>query len=140
MSLRGILLMAALFPSMPLCFFRPFYGVVLWTIIAFASPQWLAWDAGYLFPVAEMVAIPTLLGFAMKPTGLKRLATPHAVLMIILWLWFTVTSIAAANTPLFMPHAEQTWMRWQFVTKVMFMSLVTLAIVDSFWRLRTLVI
>jgi probable O-glycosylation ligase (exosortase A-associated) len=140
MSLRAALLLAILIPSVPFCFFRPFYGIILWTIIAFASPQWLAWGSAYILPVAEMVAAPTLLGFAVfKASDCRRLMARESLLMVVLWIWFTVTTIVSVNTPLFMPHAVPTWARWEFVTKVMLMSLVTAVIVDSYARLRILV-
>jgi len=139
-SVRALLLLAVLAPNLPFCFFRPFYGVVLWTIISFASPQRYAWGAAEFFPAAELVAIPTLLGFAVFSRGWGRLISRESILMFILWVWFTLTSIISTSTPLFQPHADQTWYRWEFVTKIMLMTVITMAIVDSFARLRILVI
>jgi probable O-glycosylation ligase (exosortase A-associated) len=139
-SVRAILLLLLLIPNVPFCFFRPFHGVILWTIISFASPQWYAWGAAAYFPSAELVAIPTLLGFAIFSRGWSRMVSRESFLMIILWLWFTLTSIISTHTPLFAPHAEQTWYRWEFVTKVLLMTLVTMGIVNTFARLRILMI
>jgi putative inorganic carbon (hco3(-)) transporter len=141
MGIRAILLLAVLVPCVPVCFFRPFVGVVLWTIISFASPQQSAWGAAYFFPAAEMIAIPTLVGFVVFSRGwMGRMASRESFLILVLWMWFTITSIVSSGTPLFAPHAPETWYRWQFVTKVLLMTLVTMGIVDTFNRLRILVI
>jgi probable O-glycosylation ligase (exosortase A-associated) len=141
MSIRAVLLLAALLPCVPICFFRPFFGVIMWTIISFASPQWYAWGAAEYFPSAELIAIPTLLGFAIfNSRGWARMVTRESILLLLLWLWFTFTSIISSTTPLFADHADVTWSRWQFVTKVLLMTVITMGIVDSFARLRTLVI
>jgi putative inorganic carbon (hco3(-)) transporter len=140
-GIRAILLLVVLLPSVPMCFFRPFYGVLLWTVFSFASLQWYAWGVGYLLPTAEMVAIPTILGFLVfSRGGWNRLVSRETFLMLALWVWFLITSINSANTPLFTPHITETWSRLEFVSKILLMTLVTMGIVDSFARLRTLVI
>src|SRR5689334_24432782 len=118
MSIRAVLLLAALLPCVPICFFRPFFGVIMWTIISFASPQWYAWGAASYFPAAELIAIPTILGFAFFSNGWKRLVSRESFLIVILWLWFTFTSIISSSDPLFETHSEQTWARLLFVSKV----------------------
>jgi putative inorganic carbon (HCO3(-)) transporter len=140
MSIRAVLLLAGLLPCVPICFFRPFFGVIMWTIVSFASPQWYAWGASMYFPTAELIAIPTILGFVVYGRGWQRLLSRECILIVLLWGWFTFTSLIAANVPLFEMHIDAMWARWEFVTKVLLMTLVTTAIVDSFARLRTLVI
>jgi putative inorganic carbon (HCO3(-)) transporter len=137
--LRGILLLVFLLPSLPVCFVRPFYGVVLWTIVAFTSVQWYAYSARE-FPVALMVAIPTLLGAVLFTKGWRNVLSREVILLFILWIWFTITTIVSTGTPLFADHADAAWYRWGTVSKVLLMTVATVAIVDSFARLRTLVI
>ena len=138
MPLLGILLLMFLLPSLPVCFVRPFYGIVLWTIVAFTSVQWYAYSA-YDFPVALMLAIPTLLGAVVFGRGWHNLLSREVILLFILWIWFTVTTVVSTSTPFFADHAEATWLRWGFVSKIMLMTVATVTIVDSFARLRTLV-
>lgn len=139
MPLRAIALLAFLLPSLPICFVRPFYGIVLWTIVAFTSIQWYAYSA-YEFPVALMLAIPTLLGAVLFAKGWRNVLSREVILLFVLWIWFTITTIVATGIPMFAEHAGDTWIRWGFVSKVMLMTVATVAIVDSFARLRTLVI
>jgi probable O-glycosylation ligase (exosortase A-associated) len=127
--------------TLPVCFVRPFYGICLWTIVSFLNPQTLTWGPALGFPLAVAVAIPTLAGFFVFVRGwMPRLASVEFCLIFALWLWFTITSEAASNTPLFMHHAQDTWYRWQFVSKILLMTTITLATLRSFAQLRRLVL
>jgi probable O-glycosylation ligase (exosortase A-associated) len=112
----------------------------MWTIISFASPQWYAWGAATYFPSAELIAIPTILGFCVFSNGWKRLFSRESFLICVLWAWFTITSIVSTSQPLFAPNADLMWQRYQFVSKILLMTFVTMGIIDSFARLRTVII
>jgi probable O-glycosylation ligase (exosortase A-associated) len=140
MSLRGILLLLWFIPSVPISFFRPFYGIVVWTIVAFTSPQWYTWGAAHLLPWALIIAVPTIAGFLVKCQDFSRLASKESCLLLLLWVWFTFTTLVSVNSPVFMHHADQTWDEFSQVSKIFLMVFVTLGIVDSFARLRTLVV
>lgn len=134
--MRDVVVLGFFLPSLPVCFFRPFYGILLWTIVAFVNPQHLAYGYASTFPLAEAVAIPTLAGFLMFNRGWWRLASREVVLMAILWVWFTITSLVSVHTPLFADHAADTWYRWKFVSKILLMTAGSICLIDSFKRLR----
>ncbi len=138
MSLRGILLALWIFPSLPICLFRPFYGIILWTIISFTSVQWYTFSA-YSLPWAMVVAIPTIVGSFLFGRGWRNVLSVQGSLMVVLWMWFTVTTLTAVDTPILADNAEWTWFRWGFVTKVILMTIIAVAVIDSFERLQTLV-
>ena len=139
MPIRAILLLAFFVLSVPVCFVQPFYGILLWTVVAFLNPQSYVW-ASEIFPWALAVAIPTLIGFPIFSRGWKNLFSGKVLMIVVLWMWFTITSAISAGTPLFAHHAADTWFRWQFVSKVLLMTIVAIGIVDSFNRLRILVL
>jgi putative inorganic carbon (hco3(-)) transporter len=139
MPLRAVLLMAFLFPSLPVCFVRPFYGILLWTIISFTSLQWYLYSA-YTLPVAMLVAIPTLLGAFIFGRGWRNLFSIECGLLLTLWVWFTITTLIAGANPLFADHVEDMWIQWEYISKVFLMTATTIGVVDSFARLRTLII
>lgn len=122
-----------------MCFVRPFYGVLLWAVVAFLNPQQYIWGGAAFFPWAMAVAIPTLAGMLFFSRGWRNLASFKVFLLVVLWLWFTVTSLVSTSTTIFMDHAGDTWFQWRFVSKVLLMTGVTIAVVDSFARLRILV-
>lgn len=140
MSVRAILLLLWFIPSVPVCYFRPFYGIIIWTIVAFTSPQWYTWGAAHLIPWALIIAVPTIAGFLTKPHDWTRFAARECVLLMALWLWFTFTTLYSINSVVFMHHADMTWYIYGLVSKIFLMVFVTIGIVDSFARLRTLVI
>src|ERR1035441_9929869 len=119
MPLRGLILICIFALSIPVCFVRPFYGIILWTVVAFLNPQSYVWSAGTAFPWALAVAIPVMIGLPIFTNGLKNLNSPRVILIGALWLWFTLTSMISTSTPLFMHHAVDTWYRWGFVSKVL---------------------
>jgi len=113
---------------------------LLWYVVAFLNPQSFLWSASDVFPWALAIAIPTIAGFALFSRDWRRMASPGSWLIASLWLWFTITSLVSTQNGVFMHHAADTWERWSFVSKILLMTLFTIAIVDSFARLRTLVL
>ena len=140
MSLRAIVLFSLLLPSLPFCLARPFYGIICWTIIGFLNPQFYAWGARFFAPAAELVAIPTLVGCLLFGRNWRALATREVMLLGLLYGWFTVTTIVATNTPLFMPHAQDTWIRWETVAKILVMTAATIVCVENLAKFRTFLI
>jgi len=141
MPIRDLGLLIFFIASLPICFVRPFYGILMWMIVAFLNPQSYIWGPASFFPWGEAVAIPTLAGFLFFSRGwMGRLISREVLLIVVLWVWFTITSVISTNTPFFMHHAADTWARWIFVSKVLLMVLVTVAMVDSMARLRILVL
>ena len=140
MPIRGMLLLILFLGSVPVCFVRPFYGILLWTVVAFVNPQWYAWSSAGDLPWAEVVAIPTLLGMSLFCRDWYRLANREMVLCFALWVWFTVTSIVSAHTPAFEPNSSDMWAHWLVVSKILLMTAATVIIVSSFQRLRILLI
>ena len=141
MPLRGIVLLAFTLASLPVCFVRPFYGILVWTIIAFLNPHRFTWSAADAFPWALAVGTATLTGFFLFTRGwMARLASREICLLLGLWVWFTITSTISVHTSLFAHHAQETWTRYIFVSKILLMTLVMVGIVDSFQRLRILLL
>lgn len=140
MPLRGILLLVAFIPCLPVCFFRPFFGVALWVILDIVNPQWYAWSAATDLPWAMLVAIPTLAGFFVFDRGWERFRSREFRIIVLLWAWFTITSLISTNTPLFMHHATATWYRWRFVSKVLLMAVLMISVVHDLRRLRILLL
>ena len=141
MPLRGILLLAFIGGSLPVCLFSPFYGILVWMILAFLNPQSFIWGAAGVFPWATAVAVATVAGFFLFDRGwVRRLGSAQVVLVAILWIWFTITSINSDHTPELLHHSFDTWFRFGFVSKILLMTIVTIGVVDSFARLRILVI
>jgi putative inorganic carbon (hco3(-)) transporter len=138
MPLRALFLLIFVVCSVPVCFVRPFYGILLWTIVAFLNPQGFTWDAFDAFPWASAVAIPTILGMLIFDRHLGRFRSPLPLVLGLLWMWFTITTWVSMGTPELAHHAAETWERWKFVSKILLMTACTICVVNSFERLRYL--
>jgi putative inorganic carbon (hco3(-)) transporter len=137
---RGIVLLIFVIGSLPVCFLRPFYGIAVWTILAFANPQRFTWGAAETFPWAVAVGVATIAGYLVFNRSLGgRTALPYLVLLASLWMWFLITTIISTHTAMLAHHTFDTWYRFDFVSKILIMTIVLIGLVDSFARLRTLV-
>src|SRR5215831_11517114 len=143
MPIKGSMVLAFFVGSLPFCFVRPFYGILLWMILAFLNPQssfWYWWVA-YSFPWALAVAIPTMAGCVLfSPGWITRILSREVFVLVFLWIWFTFTTVACQDNPLFAHHVDYTVQQWGLVSKILLMTAFTMAIVNTFARLRILVI
>src|ERR1039458_1714955 len=139
MSVRDILLLATVGISLPFCFIRPAYGIVLWTILGFLNPQAFCWGLARQAPLAQAVAIPTIAGFLCSGQ-FQRLFCREMLLLGVLWLWMTLTTLNSADTPALAEKAADAWFRWGFVSKILLMTAVSVGIINSRARLRWLLL
>jgi probable O-glycosylation ligase (exosortase A-associated) len=140
MPLRALALIGFIVASIPVCFFRPFYGVVLWIVVAFLNPQSYTWTALGAFPWATAVALPTMSGMLIFERRFGRLMTREVGLLLLLWIWFTLTTLFSINAPEFVHHADDTIEKWWFVSKILLMTFCLIPVVSSFERLRRLML
>ena len=141
LPVRDIVVLTLILLSLPFCFFRPFFGVLVWMVISLLNPHRFTWGVMYYeFPVALVVAIPTLAGFLVFSPSFKRFFSRDVFLIVLLWCWFTLTTMRNTQMPLFQHFAPETWFRWVFVSKILLMTLATMAIVDTWRRFRYLLL
>lgn len=139
--MRDVLILIIVLGSVPFCFFRPFFGVLMWTWIAYFNPHRYAWsETVYNFPVAMVVAIPTLLGLLFARKLNRNILTRESTLIIMLWMWMCATLLYATQVPLFAGHIQAGTERLIQITKILLMTFLTMLIVDSKTRLRQLVV
>lgn len=138
--MRDIVILAVILASVPFCFRKPFFGVLMWTWVAYFNPHRYAWTGTvYNFPVAMVVAIPTLLGLLVAPRFNKGILVRETKLLIVVWLWMIVTLIHATQVPLFEGHIADGTDRLIQISKILLMTFVTILVVNSPERLRKLV-
>jgi probable O-glycosylation ligase (exosortase A-associated) len=140
MPVRDIIIAALLFACLPPCFFRPFWGVLMWIIVGLVNPHTFMWQMTYEFPWALAVALPTMAGFVVFSRGWNRLVSTQTILIGVLWGWFTFTTFHNTGMPEFAHFEADTWFRWGFVSKVLLMAVVMTGIVDTRERFRTVLL
>jgi len=139
LGIRDIIVLTVILGSLPFCFAFPFYGILVWTVIYFLNSEKFAWVANQL-PVSMAVAIPTLAGFVLFSRGTSRLFRRDVFMLAVLWLWFTATTLNSVHDAMFAEKAASAWYYWNMVSKILMMTAVTIGIVDTWDRLRWLVL
>src|SRR5689334_22037672 len=99
MPIRDIIVLTLILGSLPFCFFRPFFGILMWNVVSFLNPHRFTWGPAYDFPVALLVAVATLMGAVLFERNWKHFVSRNVWLIVLLWLWFTFTSLRNTEIP-----------------------------------------
>lgn len=94
--MRDLFILAVVYGSLPIILFRPFYGLMIYSWLAFMRPQDMAWGVSRVSPLSQYVAIAMILGLVLS-VGRERLMTlkPQTVLLILLAGWITLSTVLA---------------------------------------------
>lgn len=138
--MRDLVLFIIIIIAIPISFFRPFFGILMWTWITFFNPHRYTWGFMYNFPIAAVIAAPTLLGCLFTPTINRRFLKRETVLLMILWLWFCVSFIRALQVPFFEGHFDDAELELVRVSKVLLITFTMILLVTSHQRLKSLVL
>ncbi len=137
--MRDYVILAIVFLSAPVAVFSPYYGILMWTWIAYFNPHRYGWGIAHNTPVALIIAIPTLLG-ALFATKNHRIFVRESMLLIALWGWFAVTTYYITTIPAFAGHVLDAVTHLEGVSKILLMTFVTILLVTSKAKLRVLVL
>jgi putative inorganic carbon (hco3(-)) transporter len=134
--IRDIIVLATVGLLLPFCFARPFFGVIMWTIFAFVNPHQFAWGIAWTTPLTLAIAVATIAGSLFSSARWRALVCREVILIGLLWLWFTVTTLNSVHTPIFESNAPSTWLHWTTVSKILVMTVLMVAVVNTWNRLR----
>lgn len=122
--MRDVILFAIVIGGCLAALGRPWIGVIMWTWISVMSPHTQAWGWMQTMPVALMVAVTTLLGFAFTHERRNPFIDPAVYWLLFFMIWICI------GWPLsFFPEASQ-----EMLTKVLkidFMILITIAVLHT---------
>ena len=136
--MRDFLILAAILGATPLCFFRPYFGVLMWTWVAYFNPHRFGWGVAYNFPVAMLVGGATLAGTPFAKDTNRRIFTLQTTLLALMWAWFCVTYFHAAHDPILVEHADDAKIELIRVSKMLLMTFLIVWLVSSREKLRYL--
>jgi probable O-glycosylation ligase (exosortase A-associated) len=137
--MRDLVLFIIIVVAIPISFFRPFFGILMWTWITFFNPHRYTWGFMYNFPVAAVIAVPTLIGCLFTPTINRRFLKWETALLMTLWIWFCFTYVHAFQTPFFQGHIDDAELELVRVSKVLLITFTMILLVTSHQRLKSLV-
>lgn len=137
--MRDLVLFAIILVSVPISFFNPYFGILVWTWITFFNPHRYTWGFMYNFPIAAVIAVPTLLGCFFTSDINRRILKRETVLLAALWAWFSITFLYALQVPLFQGHLDDAKLEFVRVSKVLLITFVMILLVTSHKKLKSLV-
>jgi probable O-glycosylation ligase (exosortase A-associated) len=130
--MRDIALSLFIFGTIPFILARPYIGLLVWSWIGYMNPHRLCYGFAYSFPWVQLIAIVTLLSFAVGNERKKVPLTAVGVLLLLFLAWTGVTTIYAVA-----PDAAAE--KFQEFLKVLVMVLVTFMLVNNRERMHWLV-
>jgi putative inorganic carbon (HCO3(-)) transporter len=133
--MRSVLLLLIIVGSIPACLVSPYWGVLMWYWVSYFNPHRFTWGFTYNLPVAFLVAVPTLIGTLFAKKSMRSLLVTESLLLIGLWLWYTVTYVHAKGIPLFAGHMESADYQMTHISKILLMTLVMIMVVTTRKRL-----
>jgi len=127
--MRDVLVLAIVFCSLPVCFLRPYVGMLVWSWISYMNPHMLCWGIARNFPVSQFVGLATLAGFPFTRERDKLPLERETILLLLLWMMYTLTSFFAFN-----PIAA--WSKWSRVSKILLFTFLTIPLFIDKERLK----
>lgn len=133
MDLRDVVLFAILIGSVPVIFWRPWFGVLMWYWVGLMNPHRLTWGFMYDFPAAMLVGATTLVAFIIAQDRRPPPFVRESVFLVLMIAWFTLTTIYA-----WVP--SMAWDYWEQAMKVLGFTLLATMLVHGRKRTEWLLI
>jgi len=133
MPIRDIAVTVGILATLPYCLARPWVGLLVWSWISYMNPHRLTWGFAYDLPFAMMVGVCTLVGFPFADDRKPLVWTRETLLLLLLWGWFTVTTVFAM-------YPESAWLKWDATSKSLLMAGLTIPLFQDRRRLRVLLL
>ncbi|KAF0221831.1 MAG: hypothetical protein FD174_162 [Geobacteraceae bacterium] len=131
--MRDLILLAVFFTLLPLAFKRPWIGVLIFAWVSYMNPHRFTWGIAYAFPFAKVAALVALVCLFFTSDKMKIPWTRETKLLLLLGLYFTMTSYFALN------H-DAAWGEWQSVAKVLLMTFITMMLINNQSKFRYLLL
>ena len=133
MPIRDLLLVATLIPLVPICFIRPWIGIVAWFWVAYFVPHSFTWGFARDLPIAMMVGGATLAGLAFTRDRAPLPRTANVMLLFLFAVHVTISTLLAHDP-------ETAWGKWDWVIKSLLMTFVTMTLFQDRRRLHWLLV
>jgi len=138
--MRDFIVLAVILGAAPVCLFNPYIGVLTWYWVTYFNPHRFTWSFAYDFPVAAVIAAPTLLGTVFAKKSMRSLAVRESVLLLALWAWYTFTYVHAQGVPLFTGNMVDAAYEMGHISKILLFTIVMILLVNTKERLRGVVV
>jgi probable O-glycosylation ligase (exosortase A-associated) len=134
--MRDLIFILIVGPLLIVCVFKPFFGILLWTVMSYLSPERFAFGFARYLPVGYMVAIPTIIGMFIGGKLRFPPFTRETLLLFLLWCWFGITTLNVYYSNLLVHHFDDTYVRFGDVTRILLMVLIATILINDKNKLR----
>lgn len=124
MPIRDILLTVVIFGLLPICFLRPWIGILVWSWIGYMNPHRLTWGFAQNIPFAFMVAMAVLIGALFTKDRYSLPRTREVFLLLLLWGTFFLSTLFAV-------YPQDAWYQLDKVSKILLMTFMTLLLLQD---------
>jgi len=135
---RDYFILAIILGAAPICLFNPYFGILMWTWVAYFNPHRFAWGRVYDFPVALLIGGATLAGVPFVKETNRRMFNTQTVLLLLMWCWFGITYLVASSNPIFTHHLADSRAELMRISKILLMTFLMVWLVTSKEKLRYL--
>ena len=133
MPIRDLLITLSILSVLPVCLFRPWVGVLMWSWLAYMNPHRLTWGFAHDLPFSQLVAVVTLVGFLFSGSRKPFLWTRETLVLGALWVWFAVTSAGAF-------YPDEAWKKFADMSKVLLMAVLVIPLFQDRQKLRIILL
>lgn len=128
MGLRDIVLLIAIYGTIPFILRKPFIGVLVWYWLSLMNPHRISWTLQNQ-PFAEIVFLVWFVSLLAASKEKKQIpATPITITLALFWFWMLVTTI-------FSFYPQLAWNQWDKVWKIMLTTYIAIMMLNSKERL-----
>ncbi|MEW6327536.1 MAG: putative O-glycosylation ligase, exosortase A system-associated [Thermodesulfobacteriota bacterium] len=129
MPIRDIIVLAAVFGFAVGGLLRPWWGICGFAWVSYMNPHRFTWTFAYAYPVALIIAIPTLAGMVLGRDRIRWPEGREVWLLAGLWCMFAFTTFFAINQS----DALEELIR---VSKILLMTYATMLVINDRQRLN----
>lgn len=130
--MTAVVIALAILALVPVILFWPHVGILMWFWIGLMNPHRWIWGDLEVLGYAQIIALTTLAAWMISREPKRIALTPVTALMALFMAWVTLTT-ATAHVP------GQAWIDWTQAFKIMLMTWVTIALINSRERLHALI-
>ncbi len=130
--MRDLFVTLIVFGTLPYVFKRPYIGILLWSWLAYMNPHKLSWGFAHDFPFSQVTAIVILISLLISKEKKEIPWSLEIYLLFVFLLWMFITTLNAI-------YPDFAWMQWDKVWKIQLMTLVTMMVMQTQWRVQAMV-
>ena len=130
--MRDILFILFSFSLIPLIFFVPFNGIIIYNWFSLLNPHQLTWGISKTLHIALIVAVCSIISLTLFSK--EKIKIPEGSVFWLLILFMCTTTLSA----IFSLSPEHSWFKWELYIKILFFSTFTLLFLNSKVRIHAL--